>query len=165
MDNPAVAANVGAVIICARRRTVGEATNWIIAADDSFEFHPGNTAGVFSVFETWAAPAIRDSPYLQINGTAAGGLTTRQTLDDFIHAFMWTTAFAARAGRLYWDRGNARGNADIFEIVYFPTSVQSLPLADFLVLRDKTTGYLAHKWKVTQWLPANHPYKNAPPMQ
>jgi hypothetical protein len=57
------------------------------------------------------------------------------------------------------------GAADYFEIVYYPGSVTGWAQADRLALRDKTTGYLAHKWKVAQWLPTDHPYKNAAPIK
>lgn len=46
-----------------------------------------------------------------------------------------------------------------FELGEFIICPVSLSTSD----RQKVEGYLAHKWQISNKLPSNHPYKNAPP--
>ena len=47
---------------------------------------------------------------------------------------------------------------DIAEVLMLPTAIVTTDI------RQRIEGYLAHKWGLTAQLPANHPYKNSPPM-
>jgi hypothetical protein len=50
-------------------------------------------------------------------------------------------------------------DGDIMEIIVARNASGAFSTSD----RQKLEGYLAHKWGLTDNLPANHPYKNAPP--
>ena len=47
-------------------------------------------------------------------------------------------------------------NGDISEIIIYSATLSTSD-------RQKIEGYLAHKWGLTDKLPANHPYKNSAP--
>jgi hypothetical protein len=42
------------------------------------------------------------------------------------------------------------------EVIYVPYGLDSE--------RQRLEGYVAHKWGLSPLLPADHPYKNAPPL-
>jgi hypothetical protein len=68
-----------------------------------------------------------------------------------------TANFAGiRLGNLYTLFGNYGLNGDICEFVMINGTLDNNN-------RQLLEGYMAHKWELTSQLPADHPYKNAPP--
>jgi len=63
-----------------------------------------------------------------------------------------TTGF----GALYMGTQPSQGFGNVKEVIFVPYGLESE--------RQRVEGYLAHKWGLDMLLPADHPYKNAPPL-
>lgn len=69
------------------------------------------------------------------------------------------TANAAGSVTYIGVNGSAGGNGLIGNVYEFVQTIPAMSETD----RQKVEGYIAHKWGLTANLPADHPYKNAPP--
>ena len=142
----------------------------------------GNSAYVIATGSTSGLMAGELFSYVNTNtayrGASTGTLPSGISSDEHIFATRWAAgdsdialhldgsgdlANIGSAGSPAWvsgvvriAEGQASGPGHMAECIVFTTRLSD---ADF----DRVNGYLAHKWGLQDSLPAEHPYKDAPP--
>ena len=137
----------GAIGIVQRRSTSSSNDRYYMGGN--IGYYVGSTAVSVNVTADLAIHCLRSLSNAQAawtNGTANGSGTDSNT---FTH-----TTFPIGGGT---NGKNVFGNVEVCEVLHFSTPVDD-------TTRQKTEGYLAHKWGLAANLPAEHPYKDAAPI-
>jgi hypothetical protein len=121
----------------------------VVLNESANGFFPANTLNLLSVIGDPTNSASVDRSEMRLNGGAA-------TKNNFRVGTPTTSnpSFPLQIG--------SRGDDSLPLTGY----ISEIVIMDALATdsdRQKLEGYMAHKWGLTDNLPANHPYKNAPP--
>jgi len=94
-----------------------------------------------------------------LNGTQVGSSGSAYTPTNFDMSDASRLFMLGRRPFLFTDEDYMYGTYDVAEMLL--VNVAQSGISD--AIRQKTEGYLAHKFNLSSLLPASHPYKNNPP--